>query len=317
MIMDERSIKKIIEDYTLRELQQYSSLILFNFDATNTFIKQFKSDHDSHQFYKNVIFWYINKFNVFPESILTFDFPLNDGGLGDRFVLTSNLLFTINSFSHVLNSQINLYVKLHQWQNPELEILANNFYDVIDFFHFKRPKHKILSHKINNSKPFEECERSIFKKNKIFNDHHKKYWESGTYWPMNVELKPKTIITFMFYLIDDDGTFIGHGGDEFKSITLKMLNEFEKIKNKFSNLNFVKLEDLNFAKNVELLSKSHFLISSEGMWTHLSRAMKIDTIAYTTTTEFEIEFNKQGHFCSGNFYKFLEEIETKCTSLAK
>ena len=35
--------------------------------STNNFIKQFKADHDSHQFYKNVIKWYIEKYKKFPD----------------------------------------------------------------------------------------------------------------------------------------------------------------------------------------------------------------------------------------------------------
>ena len=52
-------IDNIINDYSLRELQIISSRILSEHEATNKFIKQFKADHDSHQFYKNVIKWYI------------------------------------------------------------------------------------------------------------------------------------------------------------------------------------------------------------------------------------------------------------------
>ena len=119
----------------------------------------------------------------------------------------------------------------------------------------------------------------------------------------------------MFYMINDDGSFVEHNADEYTSITFEMLKKFEKAKSKFSNLTFVRLEDVNYERNVELLSRSHFLISSEGMWTHLSRAMKIDTIAFTILEEFKNEFNNQGHFCSDNFDKILEEFETKCTNL--
>lgn len=58
----------IINDYTIRELQLLSSKILSEHEATNNFIKQFKSDHDSHQFYKNVIRWYIKKYNKLPNE---------------------------------------------------------------------------------------------------------------------------------------------------------------------------------------------------------------------------------------------------------
>ena len=317
MIISEQLIKSFVEDYTLRELQQISSIILHNFDATNNFIKQFKADHNSHQFYKNVIFWYIKKYNAFPENILTFDFPLNDGGLGDRFIMTTNLLYTINSFGHAIDAQINLYTKTNpdMYIEKELILYANNFYDVIEFFNYKPIKHKIITNKKNNYKRFEECDKNNFSKNKIYLKSHDQFWEDGKYWPINFEPKTKTIITFMFYLINDDGSFVKHTADENKSITFEMLKKFEKIKSKFSNLTFVRLEDVNYERNVELLSRSHFLISSEGMWTHLSRAMKIDTIAFTILEEFKNEFNNQGHFCSDNFDKILEEFETKCTNL--
>lgn len=60
-------IDEIINDYTNRELQILSSTILSNHNATNNFIKQFKADHDSQQFYKNVIRWYIEKYKKFPD----------------------------------------------------------------------------------------------------------------------------------------------------------------------------------------------------------------------------------------------------------
>ena len=78
---------------------------------------------------------------------------------------------------------------------------------------------------------------------------------------------------------------------------------------------FVCLENQNYAKNVELLSRSYLLISSEGMWTHLSRAMKVDTIAYSRNKTFIEEFNKQGHFCSGSFEECLIKLKEKCIDL--
>lgn len=59
---------KLLDDYTIRELQIYSSKILSAHNATSSFIKQFQSEHDSVQFYKNVIFWYITKYNSFPDD---------------------------------------------------------------------------------------------------------------------------------------------------------------------------------------------------------------------------------------------------------
>ena len=66
-IMNDKLIEEMLKDYTLRDLQVYSSVILSEHNATNNFIKQFKADHDSHQFYKNVIKWYIKEYQKFPD----------------------------------------------------------------------------------------------------------------------------------------------------------------------------------------------------------------------------------------------------------
>ena len=65
--MNDKLIEEMLKDYTLRDLQVYSSVILSEHNATNNFIKQFKADHDSHQFYKNVIKWYVKKYQKFPD----------------------------------------------------------------------------------------------------------------------------------------------------------------------------------------------------------------------------------------------------------
>ena len=65
--MNDKLIEEMLKDYTLRDLQIYSSVILSKHNATNNFIKQFKADHDSVQFYKNVIKWYIKKYQKFPD----------------------------------------------------------------------------------------------------------------------------------------------------------------------------------------------------------------------------------------------------------
>ena len=65
--MNDKLIEEMLKDYTLRDLQIYSSVILSKQNATNNFIKQFKADHDSHQFYKNVIKWYIKEYQKFPD----------------------------------------------------------------------------------------------------------------------------------------------------------------------------------------------------------------------------------------------------------
>ena len=66
--MNDKLIEEMLKDYTLRDLQVYSSVILSEHNATNNFIKQFKADHDSVQFYKNVIAWYIKKHGHLPSE---------------------------------------------------------------------------------------------------------------------------------------------------------------------------------------------------------------------------------------------------------
>ena len=60
-------IDEILKDYSLRELQIASSQILSEHDAKKNFIKKFIADHDSQEFYKNVIKWYIETYKKFPD----------------------------------------------------------------------------------------------------------------------------------------------------------------------------------------------------------------------------------------------------------
>ena len=47
------------------------------------------------------------------------------------------------------------------------------------------------------------------------------------------------------------------------------------------------------------------------MWTHLSRAMKIPTIAFSRNSDWIREINQQGHFCSSDFEECLFEVMEK------
>tara|TARA_R110000765_G_scaffold416064_3_gene517631 strand:+ start:1471 stop:2415 length:945 start_codon:yes stop_codon:yes gene_type:complete len=314
--MNEKLIDNVIRDYSLRELQIYSSKILSVCGATNSFIKQFKADNDSQQFYKNVIKWYVKKYREFPEKKhdLTFEFSLNSGGLGDKFVMISNILSTMEQLK--ADSIINFYKKM-RWSESKGwgELKFKNFYEVIDFFHYKKSSYKIHTNVINE---YKDCEDII-----DFNLKNKSYAQNNTYifsklgkyWPINYDKTvKKEVITFMFYIKDQK-----HVGDKEKWITLEQEKIFNQLKKYLTTkkLNFVRLEDVDYAKNVELLSRSHLLIASEGMWTHLSRAMNIDTIAYTKSPAFIEEFTYQGHFCPGNFEECLTKLKEKCTNLMK
>jgi len=318
--MNEKLIDNIIEDYSLRELQICSSGILSLYDATNNFIKQFKADHDSHQFYKNVIKWYVKKHQRFPEDkTVVFKFGVNSHGLGDRFIFASNLLLTINALSSEIYSRFIVDMYLLKEQDihirPSYSINFTDFYDVIDFFHFQKPTRPIISNVLNEKWDYHLYEKNHNMKNEVYKEYTRPHNRS-VFWPINYDKTiKKTIISFMFYVPDGKHT-VTHWEHK-KWISAEEEKAFNQLKDHLTNIkfNFVRLEDLNYAKNVELLSQSHLLIASEGMWTHLSRAMNIDTIVYTQSPEFAEEINEHGHFCSGNFEECLTELKEKCTAL--
>ena len=361
--MNEKLIDNTIRDYSLRELQIYSSKILSVCGATNSFIKQFKADNDSHQFYKNVIKWYVKKYRKFPEDKLLafiFKFLVNDTGLGDKFIMVSNILYTmkdLNIYNHFI---VELFGgENRSTQDPAEWLNFTDFYGIIDFFHFERPSTQVpIITKVKNKESIDvhanimltknitalrskkKAVSKIFKKrknitgnvycldynmkNEIYGYHNRHLYDHGKYWPIKYDKTvKKTIIAFMFYV--DLGSESGSDGidSDNKFITLEEEKSFNELKNYLkqylhrSEYYFVRLEDVNYAKNVELLSRSKLLIASEGMWTHLSRAMNIDTIAYTNLPEFIEEFNNQGHFCSGNFEECLTKLKEKCTNSTK
>ena len=155
----------VLNDYTIRDLQIMSSRILADHEATNTFIKQFKADHDSHQFYKNVIKWYVDKYNRFPEpeDKLSFHFTPGDGGLGDRFITVSSILFSITHLK--CNAIVYVY-------SPD-GIPCKNFYDTIDFYRFERPQYKIKTIHLDESISYSESRDLNLK-----DYHYKLYYTS-------------------------------------------------------------------------------------------------------------------------------------------
>tara|TARA_Y100000361_G_scaffold77549_1_gene68651 strand:+ start:1096 stop:1614 length:519 start_codon:yes stop_codon:yes gene_type:complete len=61
--------KAMIDKMNTRTLQILSSKVLSEQKATSSFIKQFNADHDSVQFYKNVLYWYVDKYKKLPDEI--------------------------------------------------------------------------------------------------------------------------------------------------------------------------------------------------------------------------------------------------------
>lgn len=288
----------VLNDYTIRDLQIISSRILADHEATNTFIKQFKADHDSHQFYKNVIKWYVDKYNRFPEpeDKLSFHFTPGDGGLGDRFITVSSILFSITHLK--CNAIVYVY-------SPD-GIPCKNFYDTIDFYRFERPQYKIKTIHLDESISYSESRDLNLK-----DYHYKLYYTSlfieGKYWPITFSKKEKQKICYMHYTGDQK--------QDDKIASPEDIKKFDALIEDFPNLDFIRLEDFNYYKNVEILSESHFIFATEGMWTHLSRAMNIDTVAFTTNININKEINKQGHFSSNKFEDCLLEFEKRCKKL--
>jgi len=64
----EDPIVEYIDSFDLRELQIEAALVISNHDATSGWIKKFKAEHDSQQFYKNVILWHYNKYGLMPTT---------------------------------------------------------------------------------------------------------------------------------------------------------------------------------------------------------------------------------------------------------
>ena len=314
-------ITDIVDDYSLRDLQIYSSNILSANEATNNFIKQFKADHDSHQFYKNVIIWFIKKYKVFPDDYLIFNFSSNSGGLGDRFMIISAILHAL--LEQKKNAVINLFYghdkyfdldsKYYRTEKQKL-LPYKNFYEILDFFHFKKPTFKIITNPINK---FISPENDILiPQFRLLRDTMANVTDCGRYWPIDFdETKEKKYISYIFYNFYGEHDLGTYKGD--KALKSYEIQKFHQIVSKFLNLKFVELEEINYAKNVEILSRTRLLIATEGMWTHLSRAMNIPTIAFTKSEDFIREINQQGHFCSGNFEECLIKLIEKCTNLTK
>ena len=322
-------IDNIINDYSLRELQIISSRILSDHESTNNFIKQFKADHDSHQFYKNVIAWYIKKYKHFPEascgdnSSITFHFAPNDGGLGDKFILVSSLLYVIDFldrdctvFLHETEETRRLY---HLQRKSKSGFGFLDFYQIIDFYHLVKPKNKITTVHVNGRVGFgwNGFMGSVWggiegvEEQKIFQKALKRCWDEGAYWPINFPIREKR--KNVCYMIYDKNNHRVQAKDKF--ITKKERRKFSVMVSTFPEINFILLEDFNYTKNVEILSKSHFIFATEGMWTHLSRAMNVYTIAHTVNIQINDTINEQGHFSTPIFDECLTKLEEKCIDL--
>jgi len=62
-------LESLINTFEGRELQQEAALVISSHDATNGWIKKFKADHNSEEFYRNAIRWYINEYGGLPSEV--------------------------------------------------------------------------------------------------------------------------------------------------------------------------------------------------------------------------------------------------------
>ena len=63
------AIEELINTFDTRELQLEAARVISSHNANNIWIKQFKADHNSEEFYKNVIRWYINEYGGLPSEV--------------------------------------------------------------------------------------------------------------------------------------------------------------------------------------------------------------------------------------------------------
>ena len=250
-------------------------------------------------------------------------FPLEYGGLGDKFcmfsiILTHRSLYEDDSILYLMTRG-----------GSFISVKNDGFQSMIDFFHFVQPDFHIESKIIHPQEHgLNDAYNINFKSNFGFEELNIKLQRDGNYWPINFTRKIKSKFCYMLYELENN-----HMNEKIEYYeNLEKLNKNETNKKlkwftlqnekcftqqdmeKFYTLceylpiKGERLEDRNFAKNVQILSESKFIVASEGMWTHLSRAMKIPTIAYTNIPEWNDEINSQGHFCSPNIEEVFFEV---------
>lgn len=225
-------------------------------------------------------------------------FPLVYGGLGDKFCIFSSILkhrslYEDNSILHLVTNTDN---------ESFIPLGKNAFKSIVDFFHFRSPNFNIKTQIITKDREsWQDMVDNNFKENRNFDKINNNLLTLGEYWPIDFVRNKQNKFCYMLY---ESKWFSSQNDKYFSSSDMKKfytLCEYLPIKGE-------RLEDYNFARNVEILAESEFIVASEGMWTHLSRAMKIPTIAYSKTQEWIDEINSQGHFCSQNIEEVFFEV---------
>ena len=250
------------------------------------------------------------------QKIQELIFSINHGGLGDRFCMLSNILHTMqHSPKGTVKLKAYLYPQYEEDKKYRDNLKFNNLFEVIDFLHLQRPNKPFLEDSVEllneHSDHFEGYMKNV--DNEIYQSFNDVLLMEAKYWPVNFnKFAKKKYITYLFYHPEKL-----HFGQSHKIITMKEMEIFKKSISeiKSDRFDFIELEDYNYKRNVELLSEIDSHIGSEGMWTHLSRAMNIYTICLSRLKEFIGEFNMQGHFCSEEFMVCLEQIKKKSREL--
>ena len=230
-------------------------------------------------------------------------FPLKLGGLGDKFMILSDIL--LHNHNYRTNSKMYLVTdeNCHSFIDN-----VKNLYSLTDFFNFKRPDFDIpISHLTDNSLDNLNMIHDLNNKIKNFTKIQHEKLEKGKYWPINFIKKEENVFCWMLYT---------ESSMPEKQITKNDYDKFKYLNNRESFYN-QELEHYNFSQNVKILSKSKFLFACEGMWTHLSRAMNIPTIAFSRNEDWIREINQQGQFCSSDFEECLFELRYRCISIMK
>jgi hypothetical protein len=62
-------LTELINTFDRRELQLEAARVVASHKATNGWIKKFKADHDSEEFYRNAIRWYVNEYGGLPSEV--------------------------------------------------------------------------------------------------------------------------------------------------------------------------------------------------------------------------------------------------------
>ena len=248
-------------------------------------------------------------------------FPLKYGGLGDKFCMFSVILR-----HRLLNEDESILYLMTRNGDSSIPIGDDGFKSVIDFFHFVEPDFHMKSEVIHpQAHGLNEAYDINFKTNIGFKELNMELQRDGNYWPINFTRKIKNKFCYMLYEfegnhMDPIRNYQNDNWNKTKWFCLQndkcfSTGDMEKFYTlcEYLPIKGERLEDYNFARNVEILAESKFIVASEGMWTHLSRAMKIPTIAYTTVPEWNEEINSQGHFCSPNveevFFEVMKQAE--------